>query len=208
MLNEPNAGGSSLWSEVLSYEVLHYCLGASLIATEMVITVIFFLFFFSISFGFFFFFFFFFGQELEYDAGSKITDYSVQVDGIKYGVSVTRMVNQQTIRLEKKTKSLNATFWFFFSLQIDFEDLDKKHKIVFDRSSVVKLLHKKLHGILCSTEGVHDVFKWKKQILHIWATSTTVAEALYEEYNQFDPVLLANTLVIVTIVDHRTNWIF
>lgn len=60
----PNAGGSSVSSEVISFELLHMMFNASLSRTEM---------------------------ELEYfPHGSKITDYSVMLNGECIGVSVTR----------------------------------------------------------------------------------------------------------------------
>jgi len=60
----PNAGGTSVNSEVFSFEVLHAMFGADLEATEM---------------------------QLEYyPLGSKITDYSVRLHGQVFGVSVTR----------------------------------------------------------------------------------------------------------------------
>jgi len=64
ILNEPNAGGTSLYSEVLSYEVMNKCFGARLDLTEM---------------------------EIEYfPYGSKKTDFSVMMHGQRVGVSVTR----------------------------------------------------------------------------------------------------------------------
>jgi len=60
----PNAGGSSLFSEVMSFEVLRRTLQAKLLKTEM---------------------------ELTYNwPNSKITDYSVHLFNQIYGVSVTR----------------------------------------------------------------------------------------------------------------------
>ena len=64
-----NAGGSSTESEVMSFEVLHYCDGASLLATE---------------------------TEIHYappdDSGANsITDILVRIAGERVGVSVTRM---------------------------------------------------------------------------------------------------------------------
>jgi len=141
-------------SEVLSLELLRSCFGASLIATEM---------------------------QLEYNWGSKITDYSCGIGGHTYGVSVTRM--------------------------IDFEDLDKTHKPKFSIESVVKLLHKKLAGILASTEGVYEQYKWEKQILHVWATSHKVREALEEEYLNLEESLKSNTLVIITVAENA-QWVF
>lgn len=66
MLNTPNAGGNSVWSEVLSYEILHANYSAVLRRTEM---------------------------EIEYWPESKITDYSITVLGRHIGVSVTRAIN-------------------------------------------------------------------------------------------------------------------
>ena len=64
ILNLPNAGGTSVESEVLSYEVLHRCFGAQLLRTEM---------------------------EIQYfPEGSKKTDYSVLLFGKPIGISVTR----------------------------------------------------------------------------------------------------------------------
>ena len=63
MLELPNAGGSSLGSEVLAFEVLARAFGASLVKTE---------------------------TELVYNHPSKMTDFAVTVFGEKIGVSVTR----------------------------------------------------------------------------------------------------------------------
>eukprot|EP01132_Coremiostelium_polycephalum_P003703 gene3703-4613_t len=66
ILTTPNAGGSSVWSEVLSYEVLNRVFGANLKKTE---------------------------TEIEYVPGSKITDYSVSFNNTHIGVSVVRIIN-------------------------------------------------------------------------------------------------------------------
>ncbi|MBU0552418.1 hypothetical protein KKB55_23185, partial [Myxococcota bacterium] len=66
IIADGNAGGSSILSEVFSYEVLHRCEGAALLKTEM---------------------------EVRYQGdGGKITDLLVEIDGHKVGVSVTRAV--------------------------------------------------------------------------------------------------------------------
>jgi len=60
----PNAGGSSIWSEVLAFEVLSSLFPCSLMKTEM---------------------------ELKYwPPGCKITDFSIQLFNQTVGVSVTR----------------------------------------------------------------------------------------------------------------------
>jgi hypothetical protein len=61
----PNAGGSSVFSEVFAYEWLARCEGATLLKTE---------------------------TEIVYDTVSKKADILVQIDGRKVGVSVTRAV--------------------------------------------------------------------------------------------------------------------
>lgn len=67
IMNTPNAGGNSVRSEVLSYEVLRRCFGAELLKTEM---------------------------EIEYfPYGSKKTDYAIQLFGQVVGVSVTRAMH-------------------------------------------------------------------------------------------------------------------
>mmetsp|Transcript_15079 Transcript_15079/g.21050 ORF Transcript_15079/g.21050 Transcript_15079/m.21050 type:complete len:253 (+) Transcript_15079:226-984(+) len=64
IFEDPNAGGNSIWSEALSFEVLSTLLNARLLRTEM---------------------------EIEYQfLGCKITDYSAEVHGKTLGVSVTR----------------------------------------------------------------------------------------------------------------------
>jgi hypothetical protein len=63
VIETPNAGGSSIFSEVFAYEQLARCELAPLVKTEI---------------------------EIVYDTPGKITDLSVSIDGIKVGVSVTR----------------------------------------------------------------------------------------------------------------------
>jgi hypothetical protein len=63
IIDDGNAGGSSLISELFAYEVLYRCELAELIKTE---------------------------TEIIYDVAGKITDILVSIDGYKIGVSVTR----------------------------------------------------------------------------------------------------------------------
>ncbi len=65
IIRDGNAGGSSVLSEVFSYEVLARCEDAVLLKTE---------------------------TEIVYDQMSKKTDLLVEIDGLKIGVSVTRAV--------------------------------------------------------------------------------------------------------------------
>jgi len=91
ILNLPNAGGNSVWSEVLSFELLNSLYGATLMRTEM---------------------------ELEYwPMGCKITDYSIQLYGHNIGVSVTRAMKFQkvfteedaVVLLKKKLEGVNIS---------------------------------------------------------------------------------------------------
>jgi len=92
MMSIPNAGGSSLISEVISFEFLKNFCNAELCKTEM---------------------------EIEYfPHGSKITDYSVMIDGEIYGVSVTRafdfrgsMFYTEKAAHHLLTKKLNGIYW-------------------------------------------------------------------------------------------------
>ena len=69
ILGTPNAGGSSIESEVMSFEILHYCEGATLLKTEKEIT---------------------YGPVV--DGGpTTITDLLVEIDGRKVGVNPIRV---------------------------------------------------------------------------------------------------------------------
>lgn len=97
LFDTPNAGGSSTESEVMSFEVLHFCEGATLLETE---------------------------TGIEYDASvdggmNSITDILVEIDGKKVGVSVTRAYKPTSqgaqtdgelkALLEKKLAGINAS---------------------------------------------------------------------------------------------------
>jgi hypothetical protein len=91
ILTTPNAGGSSIWSEALSFELLYRLVGATLVKTEM---------------------------ELTYSRrGSPITDYACQVAKATVGVSVTRAMafkrpfekQDATRLLIKKLKGINMS---------------------------------------------------------------------------------------------------
>jgi len=80
MLHLPNAGGNSVWSEVVSFEVLAFMFRAELIRTEM---------------------------ELEYwPMGCKITDYSISIFGEHLGVSVTRALKYKGTFTDEDAKDL------------------------------------------------------------------------------------------------------
>ncbi|KAM9943668.1 hypothetical protein ACTFIT_008246 [Dictyostelium discoideum] len=148
ILDTPNAGGSSVWSEVLSFEVLNQVFGAQLKKTE---------------------------TEIEYAPGSKITDFSVDINNSHIGVSVVRIIN-------------------FFDLN------GRTYKAVFTPEYARNLLYKKLFGVIASTEAVVD--KWEKQILYVWTTSSCVADIIVQEYWKVPAKLRSNTLVYV---NHATN---
>lgn len=91
----PNAGGSSVESEVMSFEVLHACEGATLVKTE---------------------------TQIDYypsDGGAaSITDILVSIDGKRVGVSVTRAYKPSNqsypdtdvkALLEKKLEGINVS---------------------------------------------------------------------------------------------------
>jgi len=65
IINDGNAGGNSLLSEVFAYEVLHRCELAQLLKTE---------------------------TEIVYDTTGTITDFLVNINGMQVGVSVVRAV--------------------------------------------------------------------------------------------------------------------
>ena len=96
LFDTANAGGSSTESEVMSFEVLHHCEGASLLKTETEIAY----------------------QPPNDSGANTITDLSVEIAGKKVGVSVTRAYRppSQTLTdadvkalLEKKLEGINRS---------------------------------------------------------------------------------------------------
>eukprot|EP01118_Nematostelium_gracile_P019333 TRINITY_DN8933_c0_g1_i1.p1 TRINITY_DN8933_c0_g1~~TRINITY_DN8933_c0_g1_i1.p1 ORF type:complete len:242 (-),score=68.28 TRINITY_DN8933_c0_g1_i1:41-766(-) len=80
IIDEPNAGGNSLYSEVLSVEFLKRTFGGKLIKTEM---------------------------ELQYyPYGGSITDFSYEISGHVVGVSVTRAMSFKTLYTEENARVL------------------------------------------------------------------------------------------------------
>ncbi len=97
LFDKPNAGGSSGESETMSFEVLHFCEGATLLKTETEVM---------------------YGPAPDGGANS-ITDILVEIDGKKVGVSVTRAYKPQSAGaqtdaeikslLEKKLEGITAS---------------------------------------------------------------------------------------------------
>lgn len=79
MFSIPNAGGSSLYSEVLSLEILKALFGVKLLRTEM---------------------------EIAYALDSKITDYSALIGNRVIGVSVTRAINFEELHNINRRKAI------------------------------------------------------------------------------------------------------
>jgi len=69
VFDAPNAGGSSIESEVMSLEILHHCEGASLLRTETEVRY----------------------QPPSDAGGNSITDILLEIGGSRVGVSVTRV---------------------------------------------------------------------------------------------------------------------
>jgi len=146
----PNAGGTSVNSEALSFEVLRRMFNARLHATEM---------------------------ELQYwPENSKITDYSVVIQQRKFGVSVTRAM--------------------------------KFGGGLFTEEDATRLLTKKLFGVVESTKAVIAPFKWKKQILHVWAQTNQIAAMLRTVYDTLIPTEMRSNTVVVVTVATNADWVF
>mmetsp|Transcript_20276 Transcript_20276/g.77621 ORF Transcript_20276/g.77621 Transcript_20276/m.77621 type:complete len:283 (-) Transcript_20276:287-1135(-) len=146
----PNAGGTSVNSEALSFEVLRQMFNARLDATEM---------------------------ELQYwPENSKITDYSVVIQKRKFGVSVTRAMKFGGGR--------------------------------FTEEDATRLLSKKLYGVVESTKAVIAPYKWKKQILHVWAQNNQIADMLRAVYDTLIPSEMQSNTVVVVTVAKNADWVF
>ena len=60
------------------------------------------------------------------------------------------------------------------------------------------LLRKKLKGVITATQTCYNA-SWRKQILHVWAASRTIARLLEAAYARLEPALVADTVVLVTL---------
>lgn len=149
-----NAGGSSELSEAFSIELLARTLGARLHKTEM---------------------------ELAYFTGdgsaSKITDYSIELDGRVVGVSVTRAC--------KGWPPVAGSYTVQDSL---------------------RLLTKKLLGVNESSRHVSNA-EWTKQMLHVFVADKSYLAVLNEAAALIPPALIANTVVLFTLCtgDHSAD---
>lgn len=156
ILNEPNAGGSSEISEALSLIFLKEVIRASLVKTEM---------------------------EINYfPFGSKKTDFIIESNNCKFGVSVSRAMSYNPRNNIPTIKRFAANY-------------TSEHANY--------LLTKKLTGVIFSSRNVSKRDRWDKQILHIWVPTIRVARILRTEYHQLDDNLKSNTTVIITIVDNE-----
>jgi len=141
-----NAGGSSDLSEAFSMELLQRTIGARLQKTEM---------------------------ELEYFTGdgtaSKITDYSISLEGVVVGVSVTRACRGFPVIPE-----------------------------AFTVEEAVRLLTKKLKGVQESTRSVSNT-SWEKQLLHVFVPDSHVLARVRDAYDLIANSLTENTIVLLSL---------
>mmetsp|Transcript_20599 Transcript_20599/g.26048 ORF Transcript_20599/g.26048 Transcript_20599/m.26048 type:complete len:209 (-) Transcript_20599:25-651(-) len=70
-----------------------------------------------------------------------------------------------------------------------------------------RLLTKKLYGVNASTQAVLKCYRWKKQILHIWAEHKYIADILKAKYDTLPSSLKNDTIVIVTVCEN-SSWLF
>ena len=152
MLSLPNAGGSSLMSEALAFEMLARAFGASLEKTEL---------------------------ELAYKKGSKMTDFAIQLfGGYPLGVSVTRAYKWRGGREDPSG---------------------------LDVHEARRLLIKKLRGINASSRNVQN-YRWRKQLLFVWAFTHRDALLFERLYEQVPAELRANTVLVIAL-SAGVNWI-
>ncbi|KAJ6245545.1 hypothetical protein M0813_19964 [Anaeramoeba flamelloides] len=146
-----NAGGTSIISEAMSFEVLKKMINAKLLSTE---------------------------NEILYFPEGKITDYAIKVTNhehsVTLGVSVTRAM---------------------------------KYKAIFQRSDAIRLLEKKLFGVICSSENA-SYPKFAKQILHIWSTDERTARILQDVYNNKISIQYKHNTILIITIAKNAKWIF
>ncbi len=115
-------------------------------------------------------------MELTYfPYGSSITDYSVNIQRfpLTIGISVTRAMSYG-IPGTPKYKEFNL-------------------------EQAIRLLNKKLYGVINATRCVMKEKRWRKQVLHVWVQESYMIDYLIEAYKGIKKELRADTLVIFTI---------
>jgi hypothetical protein len=82
-----------------------------------------------------------------------------------------------------------------------------KYRGTFTEADGLRLLNKKLFGVIESSRCVIEEHGWERQILHIFAEKDYIADILRDCLNQIDPELISNTIVIVTVCKNAP-WLF
>lgn len=78
----------------------------------------------------------------------------------------------------------------------------------FTDESAYYLLYKKLHGVIESNKNVIKPMRWKKQVLHIWASSSRIVKILRRAYRRLPSQTKANTIVVTTLVQDAEYFVF
>lgn len=65
------------------------------------------------------------------------------------------------------------------------------------------LLRKKLNGVLRSTEAACG--QWQKQILHVWAPSSSAASAIEVAYSKIETWIAMDTVVLISVCENLTE---
>lgn len=82
-----------------------------------------------------------------------------------------------------------------------------KFRGLFNLDDAKRLLTKKLKGVIRSTENACGPYRWKKQILHLFAEQDYVVDVLRECYNNhIDESVRHDTVVVVSVC--TTKWIY
>eukprot|EP01105_Mastigella_eilhardi_P014509 TRINITY_DN3306_c0_g3_i1.p1 TRINITY_DN3306_c0_g3~~TRINITY_DN3306_c0_g3_i1.p1 ORF type:complete len:277 (-),score=70.14 TRINITY_DN3306_c0_g3_i1:70-900(-) len=154
MLHTPNAGGNSIWSEVISYEILAAAFGATLQQTE---------------------------TEIEYDfENAKITDYACMIDGHRIGVSVTRVINFPDLKDYKRHQTALTAAEARRLLEKKLYGVIVSSKLVARKHRWEKQI---LHIFTTSRAAAHEVYRQYYQMPEKLTADTvvvlTVADADY-----------------------------
>ena len=118
--------------------------------------------------------------ELHYSTGSKMTDFAIHLfGGYALGVSVTRAYKWRG------------------SLSVNPSGIDAVE--------AQRLLVKKLAAIKCSSRNVQN-YRWRKQILFVWAFTHRDALLIEQIYTDIPAALRANTVLLIVRCD-GVHWI-
>jgi hypothetical protein len=75
----------------------------------------------------------------------------------------------------------------------------------FDEEEALRLLNKKIVGLVLARNGVSDRDSFYKSVLHVFAQSERIAHLLHKQFNTLDETVKDNVVVICTVAERSPH---